>query len=230
MLLGCCDRTALLTACPAIRCTSRRARSKWSPAKYPEPVPSPLRAVRLKPPSLERKNRRLPLAVGRGRGRRACDVKPCAGHLRGSAGFQRRFERGGTGGEIGVGRRRGEAGGLAVLERPRRGHVLAVHRGDAGNLDRLVGQALQRAAVGVVARCGAAPPFDPDRRRDVEVLGAPAGRDPVAGKARVRFDRAVQRDRGIFSAGGFHLREDDLAKTEGFFAGDHQLAVLRTVT
>ncbi len=172
------------------------------------------------------------VAVGRRRRprRRAGDVEPRAGHLRGAAGRQRRFERRGAGDEIDVCGRRGETASLAVLEWSERGHVLAVHRRDAGDLHGLVGQAFQRAAVGVVAGRRAAPPLDPDGRRDVEVLGSTAGRNAVVGKARMRFDRAVQRDRGIFGAGGFRLRQHDLAETEGFFAGDHQLAVFRTVT
>ena len=113
---------------------------------------------------------------------------------------------------------------------PSVGNVLAVHRRDAGDLHGLVGQALQRVAVAVVAGRRAAPPLDPDRRRDVEVLGSTTGRDPVVGEARMRFDRAVQRDRGILGAGGLRLRQHDLAETEGFVAGEHQLAVFRTVT
>ena len=172
------------------------------------------------------------VAVGRRRRPRrcACDVEPRAGYFRGAAGRQRRFERRCARSEIDVCGRRGEAAGLAVLEWSERGNVFAVNRRDAGNLHGLVGQAFQRAAVAVVTCRRAAPPIDPDCRCDVEVFGSTAGRNAVVGKARMRFDRAVQRDRGIFGAGGSRLRQHDFAETEGFFAGDHQLAVFRTVT
>ena len=51
--------------------------------------------------------------------------------------------------------------------------MLAVHRRDAGDLHRLVGQPLQRVGAGIVAGRRAAPAADPDGRRDVEVLDRP---------------------------------------------------------
>src|SRR5262245_10106106 len=83
----------------------------------------------------------------------------------------------------------------------------------------------------MVAGCGAAPPADPHRRSDAEILGSTAGGDAVVGEPRVRFERALQGHAGVLGACRLRVREHRLADFQRFVAIQHHTAaVFRTVT
>ena len=87
------------------------------------------------------------------------------------------------------------------------------------------------SALGVVAGRGAAPPLDPHRRGDAEILGAPARGDAVVGEPRVRFHGALHRDVGVFRARRLRMLQHGLADGERFVAVEHHAApVFSTVT
>ena len=127
--------------------------------------------------------------------------------------------------------RRGKAAVSGVGERTERRHVLAVHRRDARDLHGFLRQLLQRVGAGVVAGRGAAPPPDPHRGGDAEVLGAPARGDAVVGEARVRFHRALHRDAASSAPAALACASTVSQICERFVAGEHHAApVFRTVT
>ena len=98
--------------------------------------------------------------------------KPAPVTLALAAGAEDAVEGGRARRDVDLGGGGGEAARLGVVERPERGHVLAVHRRHARDLHGVVGHPPQRVGRGVVAGDRPAPAADPDGGRDVEVVGA----------------------------------------------------------
>src|SRR4030095_13868628 len=74
-------------------------------------------------------------------------------------------------------------------------------------------------------------PGNPDRRCDLQILGAPAGGDAIVGKPRMRLPRAAQGDGRVLGACRLRVRKDGVADLESLVAIHHYAApVLSTFT
>ena len=160
------------------------------------------------------------VAVGGRRGRRRASraVESGAGDLARPAGAERGLQRLRARVEVDISGRRREPFRRGVVDRAERRQILALHRRDARDLDRFVGDALQRVGAGIVAGDRAAPAPTHTVAVMSRSVGAPAGGDAVVGKARVRLDRALQRHHRVISARALRVRQHAFADLQGVVA------------
>ena len=161
-----------------------------------------------------RRGRRRPLAVESGAG----DLGVAA---RADAGLQRLRARV----EVDICRRRCESFRRGVFK-----------RADVGRYSRCTGEMRAICTASSAMRFRASAPAslpvlaprrpNPDRCGNVEIVGAPAGGDAVVGKARVRFDGALQRYLRIVGTRGLRVRQYGFADLQAVVACQHHSAAV----